>query len=450
MSAAGCSFRSGCSSPSSVLEVAVVQAVGDVEILAALARLVFVLALLNLGITLLANSWREDRPSERFPAIVQDVTLIGLFTIVATVLMKEQLLTTSAVGAVVVGFALQDTLGNLFSGLAIQIEKPFRVGHWIAIGDREGQVQEITWRATKLRTIAGQFLIVPNGIISKEAILNYSEPTVPTRLHIDVGTSYLTPPNEVKAAVAEALTNCPLVLTTPPPAALLHDFGGSALTFRVWFWIGDYALELEARDQVRSNIWYTFRRRNIEIPWPIQIEYSREELPLRSEGDVLSAAARLGAIDLFSTLPPESRLALSRTAQEHIFAAGEAIVRQNDAGSSMYVVLSGQARVVLEPSGQEVAIIEAGGFFGEMSMLTGEPRTATVRAMGDVRVLEIPADRFREVALDRPDLIEHISGVVSTRRTGLDQARAAAASAPAAVAPRSTLFARIQKFLRLP
>lgn len=433
-----------------ILQVAARQSIGEVAILEALARLVFVLAVLNLAITLLANPWRENRPSDRFPAIVQDVTLIGLFTIIATVLMKEQLLTTSAVGAVVVGFALQDTLGNLFSGLAIQIEKPFRVGHWIAIGEREGQVQEITWRATKLRTKAGQFLVVPNGIISKEAILNYSEPTVPTRLHIDVGTSYLTPPNEVKAAVAEALANCPLVLATPPPSTLLEEFGASALTFRVWFWIGDYALELEARDQVRSNIWYTFRRKNIEIPWPIQIEYSREELPLRSEGDVLSAAARLAAIDLFDTLPAESRLALSRTAEEHIFAAGEAIVRQDETGNSMYVVLSGRVRVVLEPSGHEVAVIEPGGFFGEMSMLTGEPRTATVRAISDVRLLEIPAERFREVALERAGLVDHISGVVAARRTGLDHAREAAASAPTAVAARTTLLSRIQKFLHLP
>ena len=127
---------------------------------------------------------------------------------VSTLLMKEQLLTTSAVGAVVVGFALQDTLGNLFSGLAIQIEKPFRVGHWVAVGDREGQVQEITWRATKLRTKAGQFLIVPNGVISKEPILNYSEPTIPTRLRSRSRRQLFTPPNEVKAALREALSNC--------------------------------------------------------------------------------------------------------------------------------------------------------------------------------------------------------------------------------------------------
>src|SRR3970282_1813273 len=131
------------------------------------------------------NPLRVDRTPERFPAIVQDAIVVALFALVATFVLREKFLTTSAVGAVVVGFALQDTLGNLFSGLAIQIEKPFRVGHWIAIGEREGQVQEITWRATKLRTKAGQFLVVPNGIISKEAILNYSEPTVPTRLHID-------------------------------------------------------------------------------------------------------------------------------------------------------------------------------------------------------------------------------------------------------------------------
>jgi CRP-like cAMP-binding protein len=164
----------------------------------------------------------------------------------------------------------------------------------------------------------------------------------------------------------------------------------------------------------------------------------------------MAAAARLGKIDLFDELPQELRIALSRTAHEHIFGAGEAVVRQNESGSSMYVVLAGRARVLLEPSGQEVAVISPGDIFGEMSMLTGDPRTATVRAIDDVRVLEITAERFRGIAIEHPALVEHVSNVVAMRRVGLDHARAAAAATTAvATAPR-TLFARIQKFLRLP
>jgi CRP-like cAMP-binding protein len=350
----------------------------------------------------------------------------------------------------VVGFALQDTLGKLFSGLAIQIEKPFRVGHWVAVGNREGQVQEITWRATKLRTKAGQFLIVPNGVISKEAILNYSEPTIPTRLEVEVGASYLTPPNEVKSAILEAVANAPLAMSSPPPAVILHEFGASAVTYRVQFWIDDYAIDNQARDQVRSNIWYTFRRHNIEIPWPIQIEYHRDELPARSDAAVADAASRLGAIELFAPLSPDRRVELARDAQERLFSAGEAIVREAEAGSSMFVVLSGRVRVVVSPSEREVAVIDGGGFFGEMSMLTGDRRTATVRAIDDVRVLEISAERFRALAIEQPDLVAHISQVVSSRRAELNDVRAAAVS-PAAkpIAPR-TLLNRIQQFLRLP
>ena len=171
------------------LQFAVTQHIGDVDLMAALARLAFVLAIVNLVVAVVVNPWRDDRPSDRVPAIVQDVTMLGLFTAIATVLMHEQLLTTSAVGAVVVGFALQDTLGNLFAGLAIQIEKPFKVGQWVRVGEREGLVQEVTWRATKLRTKAGQFLIVPNSVIAKELLLNFSEPTEPTRIEVEVGAS---------------------------------------------------------------------------------------------------------------------------------------------------------------------------------------------------------------------------------------------------------------------
>jgi CRP-like cAMP-binding protein len=422
--------------------------VGDAAVLSALARLALVLAIVNAVVALLVNPWKDDRPSDRFPAIVQDVAVLGLFAVIATVLLRETLLTTSAVGAVVVGFALQDTLGNLFAGLAIQIEKPFRVGQWIQVSGREGQVQEITWRATKLRTKDGEFLVVPNSIVSKEPVLNYSEPTVANSVNVEVGASYLTAPNDVKAAILEAIANAPLAIRAPEPKVLVQSFGDSAINYTAYFWVHDYGAEREARDQVRTNIWYEFRRRNIEIPWPIQIQYERTEEPVWNDGHVSAAADHLAHIDLFSTLDASARQQLAAAPHHHLFAAGESIVRQGAAGDSMFVVLKGNVRVLLEPSGQEVAIIPAGGFFGEMSMLTGEPRTATVRAINDATLLEISAAEFRQLAVANPSLLDHVSTVVGMRRTGLEEARALAAVVTAPEA-KQTFLARMRKFLTL-
>lgn len=395
------------------------------------------------------NPWREDRPSDRFPAIVQDVTVIALFGVIGTVWLREQLLTTSAVGAVVVGFALQDTLGNLFAGLAIQIEKPFRVGQWVQFGEREGQVQQITWRATKLRTKAGQFLIVPNSVISKEPVLNHSEPTVPTRIDVEIGASYSSPPNDVKRAIQEAMANSPLVMKAPEPQVVIKAFGASAIDYVAQFWIEDYAIDRTARDQVRTNLWYTFRRHNIEIPYPIQVQYERSEEPIRTERHIAAAAERLAGVSLFSTLDADARMALANSADEQLFGAGEAIVRQDADGDSMFVLMKGSARVVLEPSGQEVAVIPEGGFFGEMSMLTGDRRSATVKAVADVAVLEISARDFRELAIANSGLLDHISTIMTERRTGLEDARASAAVV-AAPEIRHNLLARMRRFLTLP
>ncbi len=229
---------------------------------------------------------------------------------------------------------------------------------------------------------------------------------------------------------------------------MIKAFGASAIDYLAQFWIEDYAFDRTARDQVRTNLWYTFRRHNIEIPYPIQIQYERTEEPIRTERHIASAAEHLAGVSLFKPLSDEARVALARSASHHLFAAGEAIVRQDADGDSMFVVMNGQARVVLEPSGQEVAVIPAGGFFGEMSMLTGDRRSATVKAMGDVAVLEISAREFRELALAHAGLIDHVSTIMSERRTGLNDARATAASIAAPEA-KQTFMARMRRFLSL-
>lgn len=431
------------------LEVPAWQGLGDADVLHGAARLAFTLAATLCAVTLAANPWRGDGASDRIPAIVQDVATIAAFAVTATLILEEKLLTTSAVGAVVVGFALQDTLGNLFAGLAIQVERPFGVGHWVRIGTFEGRVQQITWRATKLLTKAGQSVTVPNSVLSKEPILNYSEPTAPTRLEVTVGASYLVPPSEVKAALVEAVRNAPLAMATPEPLVVVESFDASAITYAVLFWTEDYARDRVARDQVRSNIWYTFRRRGIEIPWPIQVHYERQEPDGLDAARLATTVRALGAVDLLSPLTEAERRTLADACPERLFTAGESVVRQGQDGDSMFVVLSGRVRVRVEPSGQEVATIEAGGVFGEMSMLTGASRAATVVALQDTRLLEVEAPTFRDLALQHPGLLEQVSDIVSRRRAGLAEAQAVAETSGTGLPSQTSILTRIQQFLRL-
>jgi small-conductance mechanosensitive channel len=403
-------------------------------------------ALINAVVLIAINPFRVDRVPERFPAIVQDALIIGLVLLAAT-FISDRLLTTSAVSAVVLGFALQDTLGNAFAGLAIQSEKPFHVGHWIRVGEFEGRVAEVTWRATKLRTKSGNFVVLPNNIVAKEAITNYSEPIAPTRLDVEVGASYLVPPNDVKAAITEALRNCGRVLATPPPDVVLLAFDASAITYRARFWVDDYERDEAARDEARTAIYYAFQRRNIEIPWPIQVQYDRV-MPEADPDAALEERERLlGGVDLLAPLPPELRHEIAMSAPLTVFGNGEAIVRQGEAGQSMFVVCSGAVRVVLEPQRNEVARIERGGYFGEMSLLTGEPRSATVLAAGDASVVEIGVTLFRRLGAADPHAIERIGVAAMARRADLDRVRTAAAGTVAV--ETHTLLTRMKKFLGL-
>jgi small-conductance mechanosensitive channel/CRP-like cAMP-binding protein len=416
--------------------------------LRALERLVFAAASINLLVYVLVNPLRANRVPDAFPSILQDAIVIGILVIVATFVFQDKLLTTSAVGAVVVGFALQDTLGNAFAGLGIQSEKPFRVGHWIRVGDFEGRVAEVTWRATKLHTKSGNFVVVPNNIIAKEAITNYSEPSVPTRLELDVGASYLSTPADVRAGIAEALHQVPRVLQTPPSDALLHSFDGSAITYRVRFWIADYEFDDEAKDEVRTAIFYAFARRGIEIPWPIEVGYEREWPEPDAAAKQAERERVLAGVDLFSRLTAEHVRAVAAASTIRMYGNGEAIVRQHEPGQSMFIVCSGRAAVVVDPGRREVAVIEKGGYFGEMSLLTGDTRSASVIARGDTSVLELDAEVFRTIGAADPQAVEQVGLAAVARRAQLTEIRDAARTTVVADAP-ATFLGRMKRFLGL-
>ena len=411
--------------------------------------LLLALGLATLIVIVAVNPWRQDRLPDRFPTIVQDALIIALFALIATLFMQERVLATTAVGAVIVGFALQDTLGNLFSGLALQIDKPFRVGHWVTIGGLDGLVTEVTWRATKLRTKAGNFVVVPNSNVAKETITNYSEPTRDTRMTIIVGVSYDTPPNVVKAVIAGALREDPLFSAQREPEVLLDNFDASAITYEVGVWTSDFGAEWYVRDRMRSRVYYALRRHNINIPYPIQVSYEHS-MPLPEPPAVLPAAEVLAPVSLFERLTDSQRTQLGESAARMLYAAGEAVVREGEAGSSMFVIVRGEASVTLAGTEAEIARLREGSFFGEMSLLTGEPRTATVTAVTDCDLLEIRSEAFRRVVLADPAIVDLVAAAAAVRHSELDAHRAARTRMASQLPDASrSLVARVRQFLRL-
>ena len=368
-----------------------------------------------------------------------------MFAVAATVVLEERIFAATAVSAVVLGLALQDTLGNFFAGLAIQIEKPFRVGHWVSIRGTDGLVSEITWRATKMRTKAGNFVIVPNSLLSRDTIVNYSEPVVETRLELEVGVNYDVPPNRVKATILAAIKDEPLLSRSIAPEVLLVNFGESSMVYRIRVWMSDFAAG-DRLDHIRSSVYYAFHRSGIVIPYPTRTVIMKEPAPSRP--DAASTETALRRVSIFANLPDEQRTQIAAVARRSLYGSGEAIVRQGNSGCSMFVLLSGEAAVLIEPGDREVARIAPGGFFGEMSLLTGAPRNATVRTTADSEVLEITADDFKQFVLANPAVVEEVGAAVSRRQAELDQARAQGTSTTPAETPQR-LVDRIRRFFGL-
>jgi small-conductance mechanosensitive channel/CRP-like cAMP-binding protein len=431
-------------------EVPSLASLPDLAILGqTLEQLLASLAVVNLLVTLALNPWFRDGSMERAPSIVQDAIVIALFGSIVIYVFHEHgvVLAGSAIAAAAVGFALQDTLANLFAGIGIQIDRPFRVGQWITVGGHEGMVTSVTWRATTIRTKLGNLVILPNNLIAKEAITNYSGPFSPTRLIVDVGAEYHVPPNEVRDAIMAVLAQAKHVLETPEPEVLLYDFGSSAITYRTRFWIMDFNLDEAARDSVRRGIYYEFKRRGIEIPWPIQVQYTRAESPDDSPERRAIFARAIARVPVLAPLADEVHQALAAAAADHLYGDGELIVREGAAGTSMFVVQSGHVVVTVGPERKEVARIDAGGYFGEMSLLTGAPRSATVTASGDCRVLEIDADAFRTYVRHHPEVVEPLAAAAEARRRETDKTRA---SAQADRGPETvSLNQRIREFFGL-
>ena len=347
------------------------------------------------------------------------------------------LLGASALLTAVVGFALQGVLGNLLAGMSLHIVRSVVPGDWVAIGDLEGEVIQTNWRETRLRTIAGHIMIVPNSTVSSATIHNMSRPTPLRRHKIPVGASYSDAPGDVIAALIDAARAVPEVLREPAPSAFIVEYKDFGINYALRFWTNRYHDRTAVEGDVMRVIWYQFKRRGIEIPFPMSdkilndvvevIDHRRHQLPddeeaKRTVGDLMHS-------DFFSRLlvdekgapllRPEQLTGIAVSIRRIRFTKGETVFRQGEAGESCYVVVRGRARGRVEYKDAAQTANEfdlgPGALFGEMSLVTGLPRTATVSSHEEVELLEISKETFTVLLGMREDIPQVLSKLVAQR-----------------------------------
>lgn len=404
-----------------------------------------------------------DGDGTRFPKLLLDIlrlvlVLIGACLVVSGVWNQDLsgLLTALGVSSIVLGLALQNTLDNVMVGIAVLLERPFEVGDWITIGSLTGEVIEMNWRSVRIRTRARDLVIIPNSVIGKETLVNMSRPTKAHAESHVLGFSYDDPPNKVKRVLMGVVRSTRGVLTEPPPAVRTVNYAAYSIEYQVRFFLDDYPRVQEINDEFMTRVWYAAKRNGLNIPFPIQTSYEfHGELPKLPDPAAKSAAV-LGKVPVFVPLDGKELDQLAHECEQLSFGRGERIVHQGEPGDAMYVILEGTAIVSIADGNQaerEVARLSRGEFFGEMALLTGEPRSASVTAVDDLTVVVVHKDSLQSMLHNRPGLAQEMAEIVEARKQGLRAVRDLQQAAPEQRAAikhgAGELLGRIRRFFGL-
>lgn len=367
------------------------------------------------------------------PLLLRQIVSIALYFLLFALAIKaifgtdvKGYLTGGAVIAAILGLAMQDTLGNLFSGIALHMEESFTIGDVLHSGEFMGVVEGVSWRATRIRGFNNQVIVLPNSVIARERLEIFPRHNLNGRA-IQVNVDYHTPPAKVIEVLTQAAAHVDGVAREQPCFARVAGFGDSAVVYEVKYFTRDYSQRDRIDAAVRRAVWYALRRNEISIPFPIRSYQPYTQAPALEEITPEEVRKHLREVAILAPLPDDAHEVIAAATRIHRYAKGETILRHGTAGDSMFVVHSGEVSVRVsdpdETGVHQVAQLGPNAVFGEMALLTGERRTADVVALDDVVALEIGKDCLQPVLQEHPDLVTAISHQVMQRREHLESLR---------------------------
>jgi small-conductance mechanosensitive channel/CRP-like cAMP-binding protein len=376
------------------------------------------------------------------PRILRDLTVAAAYLVYVFYAFSVHnvdvtgIVATSAVVTAVIGFSLQEVLQNVMGGVALQLDASIAPGDWVRFGDIAGRIREITWRHTAIETRNGDTYVVPNSLLMRNPVMvqgrRVDDPETRERRLVTFNVDYRFTPSAVIDAVVDALTREPIpnVAATPPPACILLDFKESWAVYQTRYWLLDVALDDPTDSVVRARIAYALKRAGIPLSIPAQSVFLTSEdaeraAHVRSKEQAARTAA-LASVSLFATLTSDERASLAERLSPAVFAPAEAIVVQGSEVHHLYILVKGEVEVRVSVEGapaRTVARLTAPDFFGEMGMLTGEPRKATVVALTEVTCWLVEKEPFRAILSARPQIADDISRILAARDVELAAVR---------------------------
>jgi small-conductance mechanosensitive channel len=373
------------------------------------------------------------------PHIAQDLLLAVAYIVIAIMVLSHSgvdlrgIVATSAVITAVIGFSLQDTLGNVMGGMALQMERTIRPGDWIRIDDLEGRVKEIRWRQTSVETRNWDTIVIPNSQLMKTKVTlvgRRSASPVQHRQWVYFAVDVKQSPTRVIEIVEAALRAEPIscVAATPEIHCLITDYKNGDCIYAVRYWLTDLSQPDPTDSLIRARIYAALQRADIPLSIPtqsIRLTDEKESFERQRSEEMQHRVDALSNVGLFDPLTPDEKRELAAGLIDAPFVKGEAVTRQGAEAHWLYIIRQGEAnvRVTVDGINQDVASLGAGDYFGEMGMMTGEPRTATVIAKTDVKCYRLGKDVFQAVLQRRPELMEGLSKTLARRRIELDSVR---------------------------
>jgi small-conductance mechanosensitive channel/CRP-like cAMP-binding protein len=403
------------------------------------------------------------------PRIVEDLAIVGIYVVYGFVQLRgmgvdvSSLVTTSAILTAVVAFAMQDTLGNVLSGLAIQLDNSVQVGDWVQLDHVSGRVIDIRWRSTLIETRNWETVVVPNSQMMKASVAivgrREGQPQQWRRIltfQVDPGV----PPARVISMVEDEMRELaiPNVARTPTARCILYGFVQGNLQYQLRYFLTDLGEDDGTDSMVRVHLFATLQRAGIRIAEPQHTVHAIQ----RDEAHAATVRRRelsrrmqaLGTIPFLAALPEADRAELAERLQYAPFARGDVITKQGNAAHWLYIVAYGEAEVVYEPpqgTPQVIGRVGAGEVFGEMALVSGNERAATVIAKTDVECYRLDCASFQELLAAKPEIAEEVRRVVGVRVPELERAREAFAMRGngGRDTEQRTLMDRLQRFLRI-